>query len=114
MQEGKGAVIDEAIAGYALAARHRPVSAAYLQRTLSDYFQVSIRVDQFVGKWYDVPPDQLSVLGEVNATLGATALVGERVWQRDMRARLVVGPLSKRDYEAFLPVVIAPSHSSAC
>ncbi|WP_186147916.1 type VI secretion system baseplate subunit TssG [Burkholderia gladioli] len=103
MQEGKGAVIDEAIAGYALAARHRPVSAAYLQRTLSDYFQVSIRVDQFVGKWYDVPPDQLSVLGEVNATLGATALVGERVWQRDMRARLVVGPLSKRDYEAFLP-----------
>jgi predicted component of type VI protein secretion system len=31
------------------------------------------------------------------------ALVGERVWQRDMRARIVVGPLSKRDYEAFLP-----------
>jgi len=43
------------------------------------------------------------VLGEVNAVLGATALVGERVWQRDMRARIVVGPLSKRDYEAFLP-----------
>ncbi|ACR27593.1 type VI secretion system baseplate subunit TssG [Burkholderia glumae] len=103
MQEGTGAVIDEAIAGYALAARHRPVSAAYLQRTLSDYFQVTIGVEQFVGKWYDVPPDQLSVLGEINATLGATALVGERVWQRDMRARLVVGPLSKRDYEAFLP-----------
>ncbi len=103
MQEGRGAVIDEAMAGFALPARHRPVSAAYLQRTLSDYFQVTIRVEQFVGKWYDVPPDQLSVLGEVNATLGATALVGERVWQRDMRARLVVGPLSKRDYEAFLP-----------
>lgn len=103
VQDGPGEVIDEAIAGYALAARHRPVSAAYLQRTLSDYFRVTIRVDQFVGKRYDVPPNQLTVLGEVNATLGATALVGERVWQRDMRARLVIGPLSKRDYEAFLP-----------
>ncbi len=103
VQEGPGALIDEAIAGYALAARHRPVSAAYLQRTLSEYFRVPIRVEQFVGKWYDVPPDQLTVIGNVNARLGATALVGERVWQRDMRARLVVGPLSKRDYEAFLP-----------
>lgn len=103
VQQGRGALLDEAIAGYALAARHRPVSAAYLQRTLSEYFRVPIRVEQFVGKWYDVPPDQLSVLGDVNVTLGATALVGERVWQRDMRARLVVGPLTKRDYEAFLP-----------
>jgi len=81
--------LDEAVAGYALAARHRPMSAAYLQRTLSDYFRVPVKIDQFVGKWYDVPPDQLSVLGEVNAVLGGTALVGERVWQRDMRARLV-------------------------
>ena len=103
LQAGTGALLDEAIAGYALAARHRPVSAAYLQRTLSDYFKVPVRVDQFVGKWYDVPKDQLTVLGQVNALLGATALAGERVWQRDMRARLVVGPLSKRDYEAFLP-----------
>ncbi|WEY42469.1 type VI secretion system baseplate subunit TssG [Paraburkholderia sp. SUR17] len=103
LQTGNGALFDEAIAGYALPARHRPVSAAYLQRTLSDYFKVPVRVDQFVGKWYDVPRDQLTVLGEINATLGASALAGERVWQRDMRARLVIGPLSKADYESFLP-----------
>ncbi|MFM0166329.1 type VI secretion system baseplate subunit TssG [Paraburkholderia sediminicola] len=103
LQSGDGALFDEAIAGYALAARHRPVSAAYLQRTLSEYFKVRVRVEQFVGKWYDVPRDQLTVLGGVNATLGATALAGERVWQRDMRARLVIGPLDKADYEAFLP-----------
>ena len=103
LQGGAGALFDEAVAGYALAARHRPVSAAYLQRTLSDYFGVPIRVEQFIGRWYDVPREQLSVLGGVNATLGATALAGQRVWQRDMRARLVVGPLSKKDYEAFLP-----------
>ncbi|WP_144108037.1 type VI secretion system baseplate subunit TssG [Paraburkholderia sp. BCC1886] len=103
LQSGKGALFDEAIAGYALAARHRPVSAAYLQRTLSEYFKVKVRVEQFVGKWYDVPRDQLTMLGGVNATLGATALAGERVWQRDLRARLVIGPLDKADYESFLP-----------
>jgi type VI secretion system protein ImpH len=103
LQAGPGSVLDEAVAGYALAARHRPMSAAYLQNLLSDYFRVPVRVDQFIGKWYDVPPDQLSVLGDVNMTLGATALVGGRVWQRDMRVRLVVGPLSRRDYLAFLP-----------
>lgn len=103
LQEGAGALFDEAIAGHAVAARHQPVSAAYLRQTLSDYFGVPVRVEQFVGKWYDVPPDQLSMLGQRNVLLGATALAGERVWQRDMRARLVIGPLSKADYEAFLP-----------
>ena len=103
LHRGDGEVFDETVAGYAAAVRHRPVSAVYLQRVLADYFRCPVRVEQFVGKWYDVPADQLSVLGEVNAVLGATALVGERVWQRDMRARIVVGPLSKRDYEAFLP-----------
>ncbi|GAB2918051.1 type VI secretion system baseplate subunit TssG [Paraburkholderia jirisanensis] len=103
LQKGKGTVFDEAIAGYAIAARHRPVSAAYLQRTLSDYFKAPVRVEQFVGRWYDVPPDQLTELGKSNALLGATALAGARVWQRDMRVRLAIGPLSKQDYVAFLP-----------
>ncbi|WP_116136617.1 type VI secretion system baseplate subunit TssG [Trinickia diaoshuihuensis] len=103
LQQGRGALIDEAIAGYALPARHRPMSAAYLARTLTDYFRVPVRVEQFAGKWYGVPPARLTVLGRENATLGATALAGERVWQRDMRVRIVVGPLRKRDYEAFLP-----------
>ncbi|RKP50974.1 type VI secretion system baseplate subunit TssG [Trinickia fusca] len=103
LQQGRGALLDEAIAGYALPVRHRPMSAVYLQRTLAEYFRVPVRVEQFVGKWYDVPRERLSVLGSANVALGATALAGERVWQRDMRARLVIGPLSKQDYEAFLP-----------
>jgi type VI secretion system protein ImpH len=103
VQQGRGTLEDEAIAGYAMAARHRPMSAAYLQRTLAEYFDVPVRVEQFVGKWYDVPPDQVTLLGNFNATLGATALAGARVWQRDMRARLVIGPLKMADYEALMP-----------
>jgi type VI secretion system protein ImpH len=103
LQQGRGALIDEALAGYALPARHRPMSAAYLALTLADYFRVPVRIEEFAGKQYPVPADRLTAFGGVNTTLGATALVGERVWQRDMRVRIVVGPLRKRDYEAFLP-----------
>jgi len=103
LHAGLGALHDESLAGYATAARHKPISAAFLQNALSDYFAVPVVVQQFVGKWYDVPGDQLTTLGGVNATLGATALAGARIWQRDMRARLLVGPLSKADYEMFLP-----------
>ena len=96
LQQGPGALIDEAIAGYALPARHRPMSAAYLARALTHYFRAPVNVEQFAGKWYAVPSSRLTVLGRVNATLGATALAGERVWQRDMRVRIIVGPLRKR------------------
>jgi len=103
LQGGSGALVDEALAGYALPARHRPMSAAFLERVLANYFRVRVRVDQFAGRWYAVPQERTTVLGRVNAMLGATALAGERVWQRDMRARIVVGPLTKCDYEGFLP-----------
>jgi type VI secretion system protein ImpH len=79
------------------------MSAAYLRRILTGYFRVPIRVEQFVGKWCDLPHGQLTRPAQMNATLGATTLTGMRIWQRNMRIRLIVGPLSKRDYEDFLP-----------
>jgi type VI secretion system protein ImpH len=42
-------------------------------------------------------------LGGPNAQLGNTALVGERSWRPDLRARLSIGPLSRDEYERFLP-----------
>jgi len=103
LHRGDGEVFDETVAGYAAAVRHRPVSAVYLQRVLADYFRCPVRVEQFVGKWYDVPGAQMSELGGVNATLGHTALAGERVWQRDLRVRLWIGPLKRDGFRAFFP-----------
>ncbi len=98
-----GPILDEALAGYATAIRHRPVSAAYLQRVLSDYFQAPVRVEQFVGGWYRVPASQYTRLGSTSNVLGATALAGSRVWQRDLRVRLWMGPLKREQYRNFLP-----------
>ncbi|OBR48534.1 type VI secretion system baseplate subunit TssG [Paraburkholderia tropica] len=103
LQSLPGALVDDAIAGHGAAARHRAVSAIYLQRTLSDYFDVRFRVEQFVGHAYDVPRQQQSSLGQTNIVLGATALAGERVWLRNLRVRLVIGPLTAMQYDTFLP-----------
>ncbi|RNF82393.1 type VI secretion system baseplate subunit TssG [Montanilutibacter psychrotolerans] len=103
MVDGEGDVFDQAIAHYAGAIRQHPVSAVLLQRILSDYFNVSVRIEQFVGAWYAVPGAQRTRLGVGNAQLGSTALAGERVWQRDLRMRLWIGPLDRGHFHDFLP-----------
>lgn len=96
-------VFDETLGRYAAAARQRPLSAAYLQRVLRDHFDCPIRIEQFVGKWYAVPSRQCTALGSANAVLGRSALVGQRVWQRDLRVRLWIGPLGREAFDAFYP-----------
>jgi type VI secretion system protein ImpH len=96
-------IADESLAYYAGALRQRPVSAVQLQNILRDYFQVNITIQQFVGCFYALPPENQTMLGLANAELGATALVGQRVWQRDLRIGLKIGPLRRRDFERFLP-----------
>lgn len=103
LHEGKGEIFDQAVAYYAGAVRQRPVSAALMQRVLSDYFQVPLNLEQFVGAWYQVPAGQATRLGQANAVLGSSALAGDRVWQRDLRLRLRIGPLRRDQFDAFLP-----------
>jgi type VI secretion system protein ImpH len=103
LSDGGDGVLDESMAYFATAIRQRPASAVQIARVLSEYFCQSIRVEQFIGAWYDVPAGQQTMLGMTNAVLGGGAMAGERVWQRDLRMRLVVGPLDLEGYESFLP-----------
>jgi type VI secretion system protein ImpH len=101
-QQG-GAVLDESVAYFAASMRQRPASAVQIARVLSEYFGQPVRADQFIGCWYDVPAAQQTTLGGANAMLGAGAMAGARVWQRDLRLRLVIGPLDHAGFAAFLP-----------
>jgi len=103
LSDGGEGVLDESVGYFAAAMRHRPASAAMIGKVLSDYFGEPINVTQFIGAWYDVPPTQQTTLGGTNAQLGMSALVGGRVWQRDLRMRLTVGPLDRAGFDAFLP-----------
>ena len=98
-----GAIDDESIARLAGLLRQRPMSAEALQRVLGSYFSERVEIEQFVGRWYVLPPAQRSQLGAGRLTLGRDALVGERVWQCNLRIRVRIGPLPRARYLAFLP-----------
>ena len=103
LHEEPGALVDDAVVGHSAAVRHRAMSAVYLQRTLSDYFGVPVRAEQFISQKYVVPPRQQSSAGIANSALNSTAMLGTHVWLRHVRVRLVIGPLSADQYEEFLP-----------
>ena len=98
-----GAVLDESLGYFAASLRQRPVSSSQMARVLSEYFGQQVDVRQFIGCWYEMPAAQQTVLGSESATLGTRAIAGARVWQRDLRLRLVVGPLDHAGFTAFLP-----------
>ena len=98
-----GAVLDESIGYFAASLRHRPASAVQIARVLSEYFGQPVTAEQFIGCWYEVPAAQQTALGAANSVLGAGAMAGARVWQRDLRLRLVVGPLDGPGFDAFMP-----------
>ncbi|HWJ93219.1 MAG TPA: type VI secretion system baseplate subunit TssG [Telluria sp.] len=98
-----GAVLDESLGYFAASVRHRPASAVQMARVLAEYFRQPVRAEQFVGNWYAVPETQQTTIGCANCELGAGAMAGERVWQRDLRLRLVIGPLDHASYAGFLP-----------
>jgi type VI secretion system protein ImpH len=72
---------------------------------LANYFGVPVRIEEFVGQWLRIAPEQRTRLGvrEGFARLGVDAVLGERTWHAQSRFRVVIGPLAFRDYERFLP-----------
>ena len=80
-------------------------NAEGLQAILTDYFQVPVRIEQFIGHWVGLPEEYRCKLGAspLTGTLGRSSLVGERYWDVRQKFRIVLGPLSLDDYERFLP-----------
>jgi type VI secretion system protein ImpH len=100
---GRMAVPDGAALRYAAVLAQRPRSAAGLERMLSTYFRVPVRVRQFVGCWRTLEPEDTTRLGDGRNPLGAGATLGQRVWDQTGRIRLVIGPLTYAEYRDFLP-----------
>jgi type VI secretion system protein ImpH len=76
-----------------------------LSSILSAFFDVKVRVECFVGTWLALPESDRTRLGESprTAALGRTALLGGRVWTRQHKFRVVMGPLDLADYKRLLP-----------
>lgn len=97
-------VADEALAFYSGTLQQRTLSARQLQQVLQGYLDVPVALEQFVGRWYTLPEAGRHYLGRSgNGGLGQSAMLGERVWQRDLRMRIVLGPLDHVRFRRFLP-----------
>jgi type VI secretion system protein ImpH len=82
-------------------------SALGLEQVVRDYFQVPARVSQFVGSWYPLSEGSQCRLDdqvdENSPRLGEHTVIGDEIWDPQARACIQIGPLSRTEYDTFLP-----------
>jgi type VI secretion system protein ImpH len=91
-------------AGHLARPTRNPESIA---KVLRQFFKVPVRVEPYVGHWLPLREEDRSRLGNKgaghSARLGVSAVAGAKVWDRQYKIRLHVGPLTLAQYEQFLP-----------
>lgn len=110
---GRLPVPDSALAFYAgvLSLRARPADG--LARLVGDYFDVPATVEQFVGEWRHVDArGQCTLDGDDDAGRLGFGVLGNAAWDAQARVRLRLGPLSRAQYDAFLPG--GDAHAALC
>jgi type VI secretion system protein ImpH len=80
-------------------------SASGLIAILSDYFQLNVRIDEFVGEWLEIADADLTRLGENPHTgeLGCSAILGSQMWSCQYKFRLFFTDLNFTEYCSLLP-----------
>jgi type VI secretion system protein ImpH len=80
-------------------------NAEGLKGMIERFFRIPVGIVEFVAEWMRLPPTSHLRLGgsaEV-AALGLTAVTGQYVWGSQQRFRLRLGPLSRAEFNNFLP-----------
>lgn len=86
-------------------------NAEGLKGLLERFFRIPVGIVEFVTEWMRLPPISHLRLGASSdvAALGLTAVTGEYVWGSQQRFRLRLGPLSRAEFNNFLPGGVALS-----
>jgi len=87
----------------------RPRSADALERCLTDYFQVPVRVNQFIGAWLTLEQADWTTIGVTgsNNILGRSALAGTKIWDQQAAFKIELGPLEFEQFDRLLPSGLA-------
>ena len=79
-------------------------SAASLERALSDYFGLPVRIHQFIGGWLEIPEEARTRVGSGGGgALGLGATLGATSWQCQHQFEIALGPLDYAAFTRFLP-----------
>ncbi|NML24761.1 type VI secretion system baseplate subunit TssG [Zoogloea dura] len=85
-----------------------------LAKLVAAYFRCEVQVEQFVGHWIVLEEGDRLMLGTGRQALGQGAVVGARVWDRQHKFRLRIGPLGGASYDALLPAGSGIRALAAC
>ena len=102
---GRLTVDDRALLLHAGLLAQSPRSSCALEGLLSDYFEVPVTVEQFLGQWLPIAETDRSALGPRgrNNVLGQNAVAGRWYWDQQANFSVRVGPLTWAAYSEFLP-----------
>lgn len=100
---GRMNLVDENLIAYGGLIVQKPHSASALEQILTDYFAVTAKIRQFSGQWLTLDEESITRLGVANSRLGATTIVGTRVWDYQSKFRVRLGALKFTEFQAFLP-----------
>ena len=80
-------------------------NAEGLAAVIGDFFGVAARLEQFVGDWIELPFDRRWRLGAslAGGRLGVSTTLGARIWSRQQKFRVVLGPLDRSAFQRMLP-----------
>ncbi|HKJ17009.1 MAG TPA: type VI secretion system baseplate subunit TssG [Xanthomonadales bacterium] len=82
-----------------------PRHAVGLASIVQNHFRVPAKIVEFVAHWLTIPERDRLQLGTDPrvGSLGMNTVLGDRVWQRQDKFQIRLGPLTLQQYEDFLP-----------
>ena len=102
-------VKDESLLFYSGLLTQKIRTSTGLKQILSDYFDLPVRIQEFVGQWQELIPDirtriasKLEPKGQ-NAALAKSAMLGARGWIAQGKIKILLGPLNKEQFNRFAP-----------
>ncbi len=105
--QGRLPVRDESLLFFSGLLGSQQRGAVALKQLVEDYFGIPAEVEQFIGGWHPVPvSEQCSVDDDgmgPSSRLGIGCVVGDELWDPQSRVRLRLGPLTRSQFDEFLP-----------
>ncbi len=81
----------------------KPLSASAVASLVGAFARVPAELVQFVGQWVELPLGEQTRLGSGGGELGCSAFIGGRLWDRQTKVQLRLGPMRRERFEQFLP-----------
>jgi type VI secretion system protein ImpH len=100
---GRMSLQDESLLPYGGLIAQKPHSTNAIENILSDYFGTRAKIEQFFGQWLALDRADYTRLGQKNSILGVSAIAGTNVWDQQSKFRVCLGPMTFKQFQAFLP-----------